>query len=239
MLVGLILATFFSFKCQAQQITINEFMSKNETIILGSDDEYNDWIELYNSHQYSINLVNYKSSDNKDRLDKWRFPDTNILSQSSLLVFASGKDTVNGAELHTNFKISSLGEALYLSNPLGDIIDSIRPVILEENESFGRLTDGTSNLVNLDTPSPGTSFLELYPNPNTGELTFVNNSEQTIKGDLVISSIFGVIVYQENYVYLNTNEEKKLNLKHLNQGIYALNFNGLGNSETLFFVITH
>ena len=64
-LVGSILATLFVFKCQAQQITINEFMSKNETIILGPDDEYNDWIELYNSHQYSINLVNYKlSNDN-------------------------------------------------------------------------------------------------------------------------------------------------------------------------------
>ena len=89
------------------------------------------------------------------------------------------------------------------------------------------------------TENLGTSFLELYPNPNTGEFTFVNNSEQTIKGDLVISSIFGVIVYQENYVYLDTNEEKKLNLKHLTQGVYALNFNGLGNSETLFFVIIH
>ena len=50
LLVGLILATLFVFKCQAQQITINEFMSKNETIILGLDDEYNNWIELYNSH---------------------------------------------------------------------------------------------------------------------------------------------------------------------------------------------
>jgi len=170
LLVGLILATLFIFKCQAQQITINEFMSKNETIILGPDDEYNDWIELYNSHQYSINLVNYKLSDDKDRLDKWRFPDINIPSQSSLLVFASGKDTINGAELHTNFKISSLGEALYLSNPSGDIIDSIRPVILEENESFGRLPDGTSNLVNLDTPSPGTS------NNNTSQLVFSENA---------------------------------------------------------------
>ena len=85
LLVDLILATLFVFKCQAQQITINEFMSKNETIILGTDDEYNDWIELYNSHQYSINLLNYKLSDNKDQLDKWRFPDINISSQSSLL----------------------------------------------------------------------------------------------------------------------------------------------------------
>lgn len=52
LLVGLILATLFVFKCQAQQITINEFMSKNETTILASDGEYNDLIELFNSHQY-------------------------------------------------------------------------------------------------------------------------------------------------------------------------------------------
>ena len=46
---------------------------------------------------------------------------------------------------------------------------------------------------------------------------------------------------QTGYCYgcARTNEEKKLNLKHLNQGIYALNFNGLANSQTLFFVIIH
>ena len=86
------------------------------------------------------------------------------------MVFASGKDTVNGTELHTNFKISSLGEALYLSNPSGDIIDSIRPVILQENESFGRLPDGSSNLVKLDTPSPKST------NNNTSQLVFSENA---------------------------------------------------------------
>ena len=50
-----------------------------------------------------------------------------------------------------------------------------------------------------------------------------------------------LFIKYDTYVTIPKDEvkEKKLNLKHLTQGVYALNFNGLGNSQSLFFVIIH
>ena len=140
-------------------------MSKNESSIFDEDNEHHDWIELYNNHSETINLNNYSLSDNEDNLNKWQFPNITIAPQSYLLIFASGKDRTT-SELHTNFKISSAGEELYLSNPEGTIIDHIAALNLGEDDSFGKLPDGSNNLIHLKYSSLGSS------NNNTSQLIF-------------------------------------------------------------------
>jgi len=58
--------------------------------------------------------------------------------------------------LHTNFKISSNGETLLLSDPMGNMVDSIFTGILPSNISKGRQPDGNSNWALFDSPTPGT-----------------------------------------------------------------------------------
>jgi len=187
---------FFSCQIFAQHITLNEFMSKNESSIVDEDNEYKDWIELHNSHSETINLNNYSLSDNEDNLNKWQFPNITIAPESCLLIFASGKNRTT-SELHTNFKISSEGESLYLSNPQGTIIDYIPAVNLGEDDSFGRLPDGSNNLNYLEHSSPGNS------NNNTSQLIFsspagfydeaFNLNIQSLLGDTIYYTIDGSI----------------------------------------------
>ena len=139
------------------QIVINEFMSNNETVLADEDGEYSDWIELYNNSDVPINLLYYSLSDKIDNLNKWNFPDITIHSHGFLLVFASDKNRLNVDELHTNFKISASGESLFLSNNLGQIIDQIEPIELSENKSYGRLPDGSDNLLTLSFFTPSNS----------------------------------------------------------------------------------
>lgn len=59
--------------------------------------------------------------------------------------------------LHTNFKISSKGEHLILSNPAGQQIDSVYTSKIPADVSLGRKPDGNASWVFFNEPTPGSS----------------------------------------------------------------------------------
>lgn len=185
-----ILIFLYSSQIFAQYITINEFMSKNGNSIVDEDNEYNDWIELHNNHSDTISLKNYSLSDNEDDPNKWQLPDINISPKNTILIFASGKNRIHSNELHTNFKISSKGENLYLFDSQEILIDYISAVNIGEDDSFGRLPDGSNNLIHLESPSPGNS------NNNTSQLIFSKNGGFFNQAfNLNVQSLFGDTIY--------------------------------------------
>lgn len=82
----------FSVICVKSQVVINEFLASNINGIIDEDNEYPDWLEIYNSDTEAVNLSNYGISDDKLLPLKWIFPNINIAPNGHLLVFASGKD---------------------------------------------------------------------------------------------------------------------------------------------------
>ncbi len=151
-----------------QTVVINEFMAKNSTSIQDEDGDFSDWIELYNPSDSAVNLFNYALSDDVDELNQWVFPQISILPHGYLLVFASKKDRTNPSELHTNFKISSSGEALFLTNPSGIVIDQSNAIALSDDESYCRIPDGGENWLVTGASSPNAS--NIYSN----QLVFSN-----------------------------------------------------------------
>ena len=153
-LVKLLFFCIYSFVGFSQHLVINEFVASNESSLQDEDGDYPDWIELYNSSNSQIDLAGYFLSDDLNNPKKWIFPSVPIESKKFLIVFASGKDKVQN-EIHTNFKINSEGEHLLLSNSAENIIDSVLPVNLEKNQSYGRYEDGENNFSYLNIPTPG------------------------------------------------------------------------------------
>ncbi|HUH73364.1 MAG TPA: CotH kinase family protein [Chitinophagales bacterium] len=147
----------FLVDISAQSIVINELMAKNTNSLQDEDGDYSDWIELYNTTDSAIDLLNYKLSDDKTNPNKWVFPEVSILPKSYLLIFASDKNRLDIAELHTNFKISTSGEKLYLFNDFGELIDQTDAIDLSSDESYCRIPDGSSNWVVINTPTPNSS----------------------------------------------------------------------------------
>lgn len=135
-------------------IFINEFMASNGFTISDEDGDYEDWIELYNHSNDTVNLQGFYLSDSGNNPHRWRFPSVTIPPRDFLLVFASGKDRTTG-ELHTNFRISSEGEPLMLSDPDGNLLDSIPPITLGRDLSYGRKRDGSNEFEVFERPSPG------------------------------------------------------------------------------------
>lgn len=152
-----ILFTLFMLQAMGQTIAINEIMAKNTLTLQDSDGDYSDWLELYNPSNETVSLDGWWISDNLQDPAKWIFPAITLPSKSYLLVFASGKDRTQLTELHTNFKLSSGGEALILSNAAGIVVDQTNPVALQADESYGRIPDGSGPATHLLHPSPGNS----------------------------------------------------------------------------------
>ena len=58
-----------------QSLQLNEIVSSNASIIIDEDNDYSDWIEIYNSGQTSLQLKDYGLSDDLDKPLKWIFPE--------------------------------------------------------------------------------------------------------------------------------------------------------------------
>ncbi len=139
-------------------LVINEIMSSNATTTADGSGEYADWIELYNAGVDTIALVGYGLSDDYLEPFRWRFPSVSLGPGRYLLVWASGKDSIDvGGALHTDFRIKAEGEEILLTHPDGPRIEELHPVSIATDVSYGRLPDGGDEWYFFDTPSPGAS----------------------------------------------------------------------------------
>ncbi|MDY0089278.1 MAG: CotH kinase family protein [Flavobacteriaceae bacterium] len=145
----------------SQNIVINELITSNSNVITDDDGSYEDWVELYNAGTESVSLLGYGLSDSSNPY-KWVFPDYSIQPGEYLLVWCSNKDRTNPElPLHTNFAISAGGETITLTQPDGTTVDQIPPVIIPQNHSYGRETDGSDTFVIFPIPTPGaTNYYE-------------------------------------------------------------------------------
>ena len=152
----LIINISFNNASYSQEVCINEVAYSNKSSFYSNDGQAYDWFEIYNKENYTINLKNYQVTDDTKSSSFWTFPSYELRPHSSIVVFASGKDIIDGLEFHTNFKLKLLKDTLYLINPSGEIIDQIVPTCVPANYTFGRKPDGSDHLVVM-VPTPGKS----------------------------------------------------------------------------------
>jgi len=129
------------------QIVENENIFINEIYSTGPD-----WLELYNNSETPTDLSGYAIYD--DATKKYALPANTIIPGKGFLVLVCD-DT--GTGLHTNFKLSSGGETVYLENGTGKLIDKVEFPALGNQQSYGRYPDGTDNLVISGKTSEGST----------------------------------------------------------------------------------
>lgn len=138
-----LLLLFLSQTIASQSIVINEVVASNSTINQDEDGSYQDWIEIRNNGVTSVSLNDFGLSDDPTMPFKWTFPDVSIAAGGYMLIWCSDKDRATaGAPLHTNFKLSSSGETITLSNGNGDVLDQVVQPSMLQNISYGRTPNG-------------------------------------------------------------------------------------------------
>jgi len=129
-----------------KSVVINELMAINSYTAADQDGEYDDWIELYNLSSNEINLEGYYLSDSKKNRTKWKFPPgTSIAGKGYLIIWADSDTTQAG--LHTNYKLSSLGENVLLVSPDLEIIDHVEYGAQANELAYARVPNGTGSFV--------------------------------------------------------------------------------------------
>jgi len=217
---------FHSITLSSGGLVINEIMASNTKTIQDQDGEYDDWIELYNNSDATINLENYKLSDKLDALDKWTFPSATIAPNSYLNIWAD--EDQEQAGLHCNFKLSASGESVALSDANGTVLDQVTFPILGEEKTYGRYPNGTGsfaeldptynaeNTVSLATKTSNDFRVNVYPNPFNDKITV--DSEHKINS-LRIIDVNGRVMLSSN------DGSKTISTSNLSPGVYILEIN--------------
>ncbi len=141
----------------ASAVVINEVMASNVTVLRDSQDQYDDWIELYNTGDAPVDLAGLYLTDDTDEPARWRFPSddrgaTTIAAQAYMVIWA---DEGTGTGLHADFSLDAQGEEVCLVDADGKtILDRLTFDKQTPDVSYGRYPDGGDELRFFGAPTP-------------------------------------------------------------------------------------
>lgn len=139
----------------AADVFISEIAAVNDNILVDEDGDNPDWIEIYNAGPDAVNLDGWHLTDDADELDKWSFPARELGAGNFLLVYASDKDRSNAdGPLHANFKLTSDGEYLALTQATGTAVEVVSEFSPQYPFQFSDISYGTAQSVDETTYLP-------------------------------------------------------------------------------------
>ena len=195
--IQLLLLVGLSCSVWAQQVKFNEIQTSNSKTQIDPDFyKFKDWIELYNPGSASVNLGGYFITDDKDEPRKWQIPSgKSIPAKGFILLYCDGED-VSGQAMHTNFRLSSEGDKLYLYSSTMLLVDTVSVGQVETDYTYGRMVDGTGAWAALSKPTPNganvsTTVKGMAPKPVFSKVGGFYNANQDIT---LSTSIPGAVI---------------------------------------------
>ena len=132
-------------------LRVTEIMARNASYAADASGLYHDYIEIHNTSASDVDISGYHLSDSRDDVMKWAFPEGTVIGAGQyLLVYASGTQT---SGLYADFKLSSEGECVVLSNTRGQMIDIVEYGLSAVDQAYSLDSDGTFK--NTLPPTPG------------------------------------------------------------------------------------
>ncbi|NOX48902.1 MAG: T9SS type A sorting domain-containing protein [Chlorobi bacterium] len=145
----LFVLSFFFFSFAYCQIVVNEYSASNLSAYLDNHNHHEDWIELYNTGNSTVSLAGYYLSDNPNNLMKYQIPAGISINANSYKTFwLSGRNIVEGNNIHTNFKLTQTKDNpdhVILSDAFGTVLDDQELQVTQKDHSRGRTTDGANS----------------------------------------------------------------------------------------------
>lgn len=165
-------------------IVINEVMASNASTAMDENDQYEDWIELYNNGNNSIDLQGWYLTDTPFEPTKWQFPGGTVMAPGTYIIVWADEDQSQGA-MHANFKLSSTGESVLLYDADTLLVDNVDFGEQLTDQGFARVPNGSgpfiiqlptfganNNNVGISESSADAGF-RLYPNPASTQMLLV------------------------------------------------------------------
>ena len=110
-----------------------------------------DWIEIYNNLDAAEDLTGYVVYD--DANIRYTLPALTIAAKGFVVLICDG----TGSGTNTNFRLSSAGEAVYLEDPQGRLVDKVEFPAMTGSQSYARFPDGGTELLLTGESTRGSS----------------------------------------------------------------------------------
>ena len=160
-------------------LKISEIMPSNRSSVTDEMGGYPDWIEIWNSSGHEINLKGVGLSDDGTSV-KFLFPGVTLVPDGRVIVFCDNQNQASvNRPFHAKFKLSSLGETVYLYDPNAYLIDSVKYPIMASDESWALTENGFTNVSWF---SPG------FENTEAGHQAF-RESITVTDGSVIINEV--------------------------------------------------
>ena len=214
-------------------VVINEFSANNQKTIFDEFNEFDDWIELYNAGDDTIDMGGIYITDDLNELTKWEIPSedyqqTFIPPGKHLLLWADN-DPDQGP-LHLDFRLNNAGEQIGLIQICGIdtmVLDTITFQLQSPDLSYGRYPDGSEKWAFFTVPTPGVTNNNtrtvITPGNNYLGQNFPNPFQFTTTIQFYIADTEEVTL---DIVDLLGCKIKSLINKKLAQGFYSINWDG-------------
>lgn len=150
----------------AVPLALNEFMAANGGALLDPQGDSEDWVEIYNAGNQTIDMAGMYLTDDPEVARKWRVPMnapqlTKVPARGYILVWLDGHTADAG--LHASFSLDAEGEQIRLFDADGvTLIDSVSFKKQRGNVSYGRFPDGTGAWAFLTAPTPRAANASAY-----------------------------------------------------------------------------
>lgn len=179
---------------QLPKLRVNEILASNNTIIMDEAGEFEDFIEIYNADDVTVDLSGMHLSDDPFDPLKWVFPQGTMLTPGAYLIVWADNEPGDGP-LHATFKLSAGGESAVLSHraDAGSVlIDSVSFPGLLPDESYGRVPDGGDSFEVFCAVTPAFANDprdDCFTEPDPTPAIFVN--EWLASNDGIVTDEFG------------------------------------------------
>lgn len=170
-------------------LRITEILAVNDAVNMDSYGEYDDWIEIYNADEQSVNLMGMYIANDLNNSRDFELPDYDLAPRDYVLIWAD--DDLDQGALHADFKLSSEGEAVALFESIDHgnvLIDGWQYGRMSADISMGLPSLASTAPEYLTPPTPGME--------NTGSALF---SAVCINEFLTTSNFGGIDDWIEIY----------------------------------------
>lgn len=191
-------------------VKINEVSASNDMYV---NDYFkkDDWIELYNTTDKSIDIAGMYITDNETSPQKFQIPandvqNTIIPPYGHLVIWASKRQST-GEQIHTNFKLSNDdGSIVMLTSSDGEWSDKLTYSSHGAKETVGVYPDGGNNVYHLYRPTIGSE------NTLTSYAQYLYDNTPSSTSDEVFT-----LTLSEGWNWISHPLERNLNISEINQ----------------------
>lgn len=161
-------------------LVISELMASNRSAVPDENGEYSDWVEIWNGSDHAISLKDVGLSDRGDSI-RFLFPDVTLEPDARTIIYCTDTNAAEaGKPFHAKFKLSSVGETVYLFDPNAYQIDAVTFPIMGSDESYALQEDGTYAATLLYSPG--------FENTEAGYQAYLTSTMVTA-GDIIINEV--------------------------------------------------